>query len=101
MGRCLFVDSICRKDALQLLSPVSLLVGHSVMEFLSLQEGLLCCSIESPHFTICFGMIGTGDVTSNVGQLIEFVTDLKNKLRFLGIHTQKKIYKKNSWAYMK
>ena len=68
------------------------------MEFLSLQEGLLCCPVESLHFTICFGMIGTGDVMSNVGQLIEFLTDLKSKLQFLGIHKVKFI-KKNSWAY--
>ena len=85
MGRCLFVNSVCKQDALQLFSPVSVFLGHSVMEFLSLQEGLLCCSVESLHFTICLGMIGTGDVTSNVGQLIEILTDLKNKLRFLGI----------------
>ena len=50
-------------------------------------------------------MIGTGDVMSNVGQLIEFLTDLKSKLQFLGIHeikfikkilghTQYKIYNK-------
>ena len=80
------------------------------MEFLRLQEGLLCCSVESLHFTICLGMIGTGDVMSNVGELIEFFTDLKNKLQFLGVHkikfiknswayTQDNIYKKNSWLY--
>ena len=80
------MDSVFKQDALQLFSPVSVFLGHSVMEFLSLQEGLLCCSIESLHFTICLGMIGTCDVMSNVGQLIEFLTDLKNKLQFLGIH---------------
>ena len=50
-------------------------------------------------------MIGTGDVMSNVGQLIEFLADLKHKLQFLGIHeikfikkipghTQDNVYKK-------
>ena len=63
------------------------------MEFLSLQEGLLCCSVESPHFTISLGMIGTGDVMSNVGQLIEFLTDLKSKLQFLDVHEIKFIKK--------
>ena len=63
------------------------------MEFLSLQEGLLCCPVESLHFTICLGMIGTGDAMSNVGQLIEFLTDLKSKLQFLGIHEVKFIKK--------
>ena len=63
------------------------------MEFLSLQEGLLGCSVESLHFTICLGMIGTDDVMFNVGQLIEFLTDLKSKLRFLGIHEIKFIKK--------
>ena len=63
------------------------------MEFLSLQEGLLCCPVESLHFTICLGMICTGDVMSNVGQLIEFLTDLKSKLQFLGIHEVKFIKK--------
>ena len=56
------------------------------MEFLSLQKGLLCCSVESLHFTISLGMIGAGDVMSNVGQLIEFLTDLKSKLQFLDVH---------------
>ena len=38
-------------------------------------------------------MIGIGDVMSNFGQLIEFLTDLKNKLRFLGIQKIKFIKK--------
>ena len=63
------------------------------MEFLSLQEGLLCCSVESLHFTICLGMKGTGDVMSNIGQLIEFLTGLKNKLQFLGVYEIKFIKK--------
>ena len=93
MGRCLFVDSVCKQDALQLFSPVSVFLGHSVMEFLSLQEGLLCCSVESLHITISLEMIGTGDVMSYVGQLIEFLTDLKSKLQFLGLHKIKFIKK--------
>ena len=93
LGRCLFVDSVCKQDALQLFSPVSVFLGHSVMEFLSLQEGLLGCSAEFLHFTFCLGMIGTGDVMSNVGQLIEFLTDLKSKLQFLGVHEIKFIKK--------
>ena len=77
------------------------------MEFLGLQEGW-CCSVKSLHFTICLGMIGTCDVMFNVGQLIEFLTDLKNKSQFLRVHeitfikilghTQDDICK-NSWAY--
>ena len=79
----------------------------TLMEFLSLQEGLLCCSVESLYVTICLGMICTLDVMSNVGQLIEFLTDLKTKLQFLFIHeitfikilghTRDNIYE-NSWA---
>ena len=83
--------AFCKPKYLKLFSPVSVFLGHSVMEFLSLQEGLLCCSVESLHFTICLGMIGTGDVMSNVGQLIEFLTDLKNKI--LGVHKIKFIKK--------
>ena len=37
------------------------------MAFVSLQEGLLCCSVESLYFTICLGVVGTGDVLPNVG----------------------------------
>ena len=71
------------------------------MEFLSLQEGLLGCSVESLHFTICLGMIGTGDVMSNVGRLIEFLTDLKYKLQFLGVHEIKFTKKFLGVHYMK
>ena len=39
-----------------------------------------CVVLLNLHFTICLEMIGTGDVMSNVGQLIEFLTDLKYKL---------------------
>ena len=50
-----------------------------VMEFLAFQEGLLGCSVESLHLTICLGMIGAGNVVSDICELIELVSNLKTQ----------------------
>ena len=49
------------------------------MEFLAFQEGLLGCSVESLHLTISLGMVGTGNVVSDICKLIELVSNLKTE----------------------
>ena len=58
---------------------VNICFFHLITEFLAFQEGLLYCSVESLHLTICLGVIGTCDVMSNACELIELLSDLENR----------------------
>ena len=66
-----------KEDALQLFVPLGISLEDFFMEFLAFQEGLLCCSVESLHLTICPGMIGAGNVVSDICELIEHVSNLR------------------------
>ena len=70
---------------------------HLITEFLTFQEGFLCCSVESLHFTIYLGVIGTCDVMSNACELIELLSDLENRTnkKNVKIHGHTQI----SWSY--
>ena len=95
----MFSGSVGKEDVVQLLVPQGISLDDLIMEFLVFQEGLLGCSVESLHLTICLGMIGTGNVVPDVCELIELVSNLriqqkkknKNKLKRTNIlgHTQK------------
>ena len=74
--RGLFSDPVGKQNAVQLLVPVNICFFHLITEFLAFQEGLLCCSVESLHFTICLGVISTCDVMSNACELVELLSNL-------------------------
>ena len=87
----LFSDPIGKENVVQLLVPVNICFFHLITEFLAFQEGLLSCSVESLHLTICLGVIGTCDVMSNACELIEHLSDLANKtnnkmLKYMVVH---------------
>ena len=44
----LFSDPVGKQNAVQLLVPVNICFFHLITEFLAFQEGLLCCSVDSP-----------------------------------------------------
>ena len=75
----MFSGSVGKEDAVQLLVPQGISLDDFVMEFLAFQEGFLCCSVDSPHLTICLGMIGVGNVVPDVCELIELVSILKTQ----------------------
>ena len=75
----MFSGSVGKEDAVQLLMPLGISIDDFIMEFLAFQEGLLCCSVDSLHLTICLGMICTGNVVPDVCELIELVSNLKKK----------------------
>ena len=69
--------SVGEEDALKLFVPLGINLDDFIMDFLAFQEGFLCCSVESLHLTICLGMIGTGNVVSDVCEFIEFISNLR------------------------
>ena len=69
--------SVGEEDAVQLLVPQVFSLDDLIMEFLAFQEGLLGCSVESLHLTINLGMVGTGNVVSDISKLTELVSNLK------------------------
>ena len=73
----MFSGSVGEEDAVQLLVPQGISLDDLIIEFLAFQEGLLDCSVESLHLTICLGMIGTGNVVSDVCEFIEFISNLR------------------------
>ena len=73
----MFSGPVGNEDAVQLLVPQGISLDYLVMEFLAFQEGLLGCSVESLHLTICLGMIGTGNVVFDICELIKLVSNLK------------------------
>ena len=77
--RGLFSDPVGKQNAVQLPVPVNICFFHLITEFLAFQEGLLCCSVESLHFTICLGVIRTCDVMSNACELVELLSNLENR----------------------
>ena len=75
----MFSGSVGEEDVVQLLVPQGISLDDLIMEFLAFQEGLLGCSVESPHLTISMGMVGTGNVVSDICKLIELVSNLKKE----------------------
>ena len=73
----MFSGSVGKEDAVQLLVPQGISLDDFIMEFLALEEGLLCCSVESLHLTICLGVIVAGNVVPYVCELIELVSNMK------------------------
>ena len=72
----MFFGSVGKEDAVQLLVPQGISLDY-LGKFLAFQEGLLDCSVESLHLAICLGMIGTGNVVSDICEVIELVSNLK------------------------
>ena len=95
----MFSGSVGKEDAVQLFVPQGISLDDLIMEFLAFEEGLLGCSFESLHLTICLGVIGTGNVVPDVCELMQLVSNLriqqkkknKNKLKRTNIfgRTQK------------
>ena len=73
----MFSGSVGKEDAVELLVPQGISLDNLIMEFLAFQEGLLGCSVESLHLTISLGMVGAGNVVSDISKLIELVSNLK------------------------
>ena len=74
----LFSDPVGKEYAVYLSVTVNICFFHLITEFLVFQEGLLCYSVKSLHFTIGLGMIGTCDVMSNACELIKLISDLES-----------------------
>ena len=73
----MFSGSVVKEDSLQLFVPLGISLDDFIMDFLTFQEGFLCCSVESLHLTICLGMIGAGNVVPDICELIEFISNLR------------------------
>ena len=67
----MFSGSVGEEDALQLFVPLGISLDDLIMEFLAFQEGLLCCSVESLHLTIFLGLMGAGNVVSELIELCQ------------------------------
>ena len=75
----MFSGSVGKEDAVHLLVPQGISLDNLIMEFLAFQEGLLGCFVESLHLTISLGMVGTGNVVSDICKFIELVSNLKTE----------------------
>ena len=71
----MFSSSVGKEDAVQLLVPQDISLNDLIIQ-MAFQEGLLGCSVECLHLTICLGMIGAGNVVPDVCEHIELVSNL-------------------------